>query len=185
VSNGVRTKKATDTGRHRQTSGEIEIRKKPTANQSIKRPALRRKGRTDEATQHPSGLARPRLRTASQIAIWMSIDLGRAALAHIGPRSQTINRCELPQLARQWVRCASFQRPRQVEPPRLTYAARCGTQSVVTVETCRETKTIPSMANDSIESRKKTEKLGMRRASLRRDLWHSRRLRIGSEYAGT
>ena len=147
MSDGVQTKNATDTGRHRRTSRQIEIMKKPTANQSIERPALRRKGRTDEAAQHPSDLARPKLRPASQIAIWMSIDIGRAALAHIGPRSQTINRCELPQLARQWVRCASCQRPRQVEPPSLTYAARCGTQSVVMVETCRETKTIVMMKN--------------------------------------
>ena len=55
---------------------------------------------------------------------------------------KSINRCELPQLVWQCVRRASFQRPRQVEPHRLTYADRCGTQSVVTVEPCRETKTI-------------------------------------------
>ena len=49
VSEGLRTKNATDTGRHRRTSGQIKIMKKRSATQAIKPPALHRKSRTDEA----------------------------------------------------------------------------------------------------------------------------------------
>ena len=40
---------------------------------------LRPPARLDEAAPHPSDLARPKLRPASQIAIWMSIDIISAA----------------------------------------------------------------------------------------------------------
>ena len=103
VSDGVRPKNATDTGRHRQTSGQIEIMKKRSATQAIKPPALHRKGRTDEAgsTQHQRGLARPRLRSKPD----RDLDVARhhqrrgAASGRIESRSQAINRCELRQLA--------------------------------------------------------------------------------------
>ena len=49
VSDGVQTKNATDTGRHRRTNGQIKIMKKRSATQAIKPPALHRKSRTDEA----------------------------------------------------------------------------------------------------------------------------------------
>ena len=65
----------------------------------------------------------------------MSIDIISAAglrLIALGEPPPVINRCELRQLPWHGIGRASFQRPRQVEPPRLTYAARCGTQSVIT-----------------------------------------------------
>ncbi len=77
-----------------------------------------------------------------------SASAGRGAIAKtiaIGPQpaqSQAINRCGGSLGCA--CACASYQRPRQVEPPRLTYAARCAAQGVVTAETCRGTKTIPS-----------------------------------------
>ena len=74
MSAGVRTKNATDTGRHRRTVAQIKIMKKRSATQAIKPPALHRKGRTDEAHDIQAiwlGQAAP---PARQIAIWMSID---------------------------------------------------------------------------------------------------------------
>ncbi len=93
--------------------------KRQTEPQPIERPVLHRKGRTDEAAQNPSDLARPscaparldeaarhplarpKLRPASQIAIWMSIDIISAAelrLIALGEPPPVINRCELRQL---------------------------------------------------------------------------------------
>jgi len=69
---------------------------------------------------------------------------GRAALDHIGPSSQAINRCKLRQLA--WLRLSQLPVPatgRTNEPHLLTYTARWSTQSVVTAKSCRWMKMIP------------------------------------------
>ncbi len=49
------------------------------ATPAIKRPARRQKGQTDEAAQQNKDLARPKLRTAGQIAIGRAIGIIKAA----------------------------------------------------------------------------------------------------------
>ena len=60
------------------------------------------------------------------------ISAAELRLIALGEPPPVINRCELRQLPWHCIGRASFQRQRQVEPHRLTYAARCGTESVIT-----------------------------------------------------